>query len=146
MLKITKNEYEIDEKIQITEKREEKEQILLEVPLQITADELLRLKEILFGYTNKNFSKYQNSTDEEKKQLENNAEKEINNHNEEIADICFKENKEKIKEIAGEYKYEELLGDVKGFLLDFFIKKQIQPMNTTITDLTKIINNFRGLK
>ena len=146
MLKITKNEYEIDEKIQITEKREGKEQILLEVPLQITADELLKLKEILFGYTNKNFSKYQNSTDEEKKQLENNAEKEINNHNEEIADICFKENKEKIKEIAGEYKYEELLGEIKGFLLDFFIKKQIQPMNTTITDLTKIINNFRGLK
>lgn len=146
MLKITKNEYEIDEKIQITEKREGKEQILLEVPLQITADELFRLKEILFGYTNKNISKYQNSTEEEKEQLENNAEKAISNHNEEIADICFKDNKEKIKEIAGEYKYEELLGDVKGFLLDFFIKKQIQLMSTTITDLTKIMSNFRALK
>ena len=114
--------------------------------MQITSNELLKLKEILFGYTNKNISKYQNSTDEEKKQLENNAEKEINNHNEEIADICFKDNKEKIKEIAGEYKYEELLGDIKGFLLDFFIKKQIQPMSTTITDLTKIMSNFRALK
>lgn len=146
MLKITKNKYEIEETIQITENKEGKEEVLLEIPMQITSDELLKLKEILFGYTNKNISKYQNSTDEEKKQLENNAEKEINNHNEEIADICFKNNKEKIKEIAGEYKYEELLGDIKGFLLDFFIKKQIQPMSTTITDLTKIMSNFRALK
>ena len=105
MLKITKNKYEIEETIQITENKEGKEEVLLEIPMQITSDELLKLKEILFGYTNKNISKYQNSTDEEKKQLENNAEKEINNHNEEIADICFKDNKEKIKEIAGEYKY-----------------------------------------
>ena len=105
MLKITKNKYEIEETIQITENKEGKEEVLLEIPMQITSDELLKLKEILFGYRNKNISKYQNSTDEEKKQLENNAEKEINNHNEEIADICFKDNKEKIKEIAGEYKY-----------------------------------------
>ena len=96
MLKITKNKYEIEETIQITENKEGKEEVLLEIPMQITSDELLKLKEILFGYTNKNISKYQNSTDEEKKQLENNAEKEINNHNEEIADICFKDNKEKI--------------------------------------------------
>lgn len=146
MLKITKNKYEIEETIQITENREGKEEVLLEIPMQITSDELLKLKEILFGYTNKNISKYQSSTDEEKKQLENNAEKEINNHNEEIANICFKDNKEKIKEIAGEYKFEELLGEIKGFLLDFFIKKQMKPMNTTITDLMKIMNNFRGLK
>lgn len=146
MLKITKSTYEIEETIQITENKKGKEEVLLEIPMQITSDELLKLKEILFGYTNQNISKYQNSTEQEKRQLEDSAEKEINNHNEEIADICFKDNKEKIKEIAGEYKYEELLGDIKGFLLDFFIKKQIQPMNTTITDLTKIISNFRVLK
>ena len=146
MLKITKNKYEIDETIQIAENKEGKEEILLEIPMQITPDELLRLKEILFGYTNKNISKYQNSTEKEKEQLENNAEKAISNHDDEVANICFKENKEKLKKIAGEYKYEELLGDVKGFLLDFFIKRQIQPMNTTITDLTKIMTNFRGLK
>ena len=146
MLKITKSKYEIEEIIQITENKEGKEEVLLEIPMQITSDELLKLKEILFGYTNQNISKYQNSTEQKKRQLEDSAEKEINNHNEEIADICFKDNKEKIKEIAGEYKYEELLGDIKGFLLDFFIKKQIQPMNTTITDLTKIISNFRALK
>lgn len=146
MLKITKSTYEIEETIQITENKKGKEEVLLEIPMQITSDELLKLKEILFGYTNQNISKYQNSTEQEKRQLEDSAEKEINNHNEEIADICFKDNKEKIKEIAGEYKYEELLGDIKGFLLDFFIKKQIQPMNTTITDLTKIISNFRALK
>ncbi len=146
MLKITKNKYEIEETIQITENKEGKEEILLEIPMKITSDELLRLKEILFGYTNKNISKYQNSTEKEKEQLENNAEKAISNHDDEVANICFKENKEKLKKIAGEYKYEELLGDVKGFLLDFFIKRQIQPMNTTITDLTKIMTNFRGLK
>ena len=146
MLKITKNKYEIEENIQITENKEGKETILLEIPMQITSEELLKLKEILFNYTNKNILKYQNSTEQGKKQLEDNAEIEINNHNEEIADICFKDKKEKIKETAGEYKYEELLGDVKGFLLDFFIKKQIQPMHTTITDLTRIMNSFHGLK
>ncbi len=78
MLKITKKEYEIEETIQITENKEGKEEVLLEIPMQITSDGLLKLKKILFGYANKNFLKYQNSTDEEKKQLENNAEKEIN--------------------------------------------------------------------
>lgn len=123
MLKITKKLYEIEENIQITENKDGKEEILLDIPMQITSDELLKLKRILFVKENKE-----------------------NNQDEEIADICFKENKEKIKEIAGDYKYEELLGDVKGFFLGFFIEKQIQPMNTTITDLTKIMNNFRGLR
>ena len=57
MLKITKNKYEIEETIQITENKEGKEEVLLEIPMQITSDELLKLKEILFGYTNKNISK-----------------------------------------------------------------------------------------
>lgn len=120
MLKITKNEYEIKETIELVKKVDGKEEKIYQFDMELTEDDVLKLKELLFG------------KDDDK--------------NVKIADICFKDNNEKFKEIAGEYKYQQTLEEVKGYLLDFFIKKQISPLNTTITDLMKIIDNYQKFK
>lgn len=120
MLKITKKDYEIEEPIELVKTIDEKEEILYKFTMKLNEDDILKLKELLFS---KDKDKYKK-----------------------LADICFKDDNEKFKEIAGEYKYKETLEEVAGYLLDFFIKKQISPINTTITDLMKITNNFPKFK
>lgn len=119
MLKITKNEYEIEEPIELVKNIDGKEEIIYKFDMKLTEDDVLKLKDLLFGQ-------------DDDKDLK-------------IADICFKEN-EKFKELAGEYKYQQTLEEVKAYLLDFFIKKQISPLNTTITDLMKIMNSYQKFK
>lgn len=120
MLKIEKKEFEIEEPIKLIKNVNGQEQVLYDFMMRLTEDDMLNLKDILFG----------------KSEDKNNS----------IADICFKENKEEFKKIAGNYRYEETIETIKSFLLDFFIKKQMSPLNTTITDLTKIMSNFQKLK
>lgn len=120
MLKITRNNYEIEEPIELVKNVDGKEEILYQFDMKLTEEDVLKLKDLLFG------------KDDDK--------------NVKIGDICFKENNEKFKEIAGEYKYEQTLEEVKAYLLDFFIKKQISPLNSTITDLMKIMNSYQKFK
>ena len=120
MLKITRSDYEIKEPIELVKNVDGKEEVLYQFDMKLTEDDVLKLKDLLFG----------KDDDKDVK----------------IADICFKGDNEKFKEIAGEYKYNETLEEVKAYLLDFFIKKQISPLNTTITDLTKIMNSYQKFK
>lgn len=146
MLKVTSKNFEIEEKIQLTKMNEEKEEIVYEFDMQITNDEMQELKHILFDFSKEHIKDYINATKEEKEQLEKQATEEIEKNNERFIDICFKEHKDKFKELAGEYKFEEMLGEIRGYLMGFFMKKQISQMNTPITDLTKIMSNFQRLK
>ena len=146
MLKVTSKNFEIEEKIQLTKMNEEKEEIVYEFDMQITNDEMQELKHILFDFSKEHITDYINATKEEKEQLEKQATKDIEKNDKRFIDICFKEHKDKFKELAGEYKFEEMLGEIRGYLMGFFMKKQISQMNTPITDLTKIMSNFQRLK
>lgn len=146
MLKITKNNYEIEETIQLTKNENNEEKVLYEFKMQLTPEDLLEIKHILFGYAKENKIKYQNSSYDEKIKLEEEAEKEIIKNNKRFEEICFKEHKDQFLKLAGEYKFEETVDEIRGFLLNFFMEKQTTPLNTTITNLTKISNNFPKFK
>ncbi len=146
MLKITKNNYEIEETIQLTKNENNEEKVLYEFKMQLTPEDLLEIKHILFGYAKENKIKYQNSSYDEKIKLEEEAEKEIIKNNKRFEEICFKEHKDQFLKLAGEYKFEETVDEIRGFLLNFFMEKQTTPLNTTITNLTKISNNFPRFK
>ena len=132
MLEIKKKKYEIEEKIRLTD---EKDEILYEFNMQITPEELLEIKRILFEDAEKLSKRYRNSNENEKEELEKEVEKGIKNKTDRFEDICFKEHKNPFKELSGQYKYEELVGEITGFFMKFFVEKQIKPLNTSITNL-----------
>ena len=121
MLKVTNKQYEIEEPIELTRIDDKGQEVSeYKFTMQITSSELEELKNILFDKENKS--------------------------DERLIEICFKEHKEEFKEKAGDYKFNEMVETIKGFLLGFFIEKQMKPLDTTITDLTKIMDNFQQLK
>lgn len=132
MLEIKKKKYEIEEKIRLTD---EKDEILYEFDMRITPEELLEIKKILFEDAEKLSKRYRNSNINEKEELEKEVEKGIKNKTDRFEDICFKEHKNPFKELSGQYKYEELVGEITGFFMKFFVEKQIKPLNTSITNL-----------
>lgn len=143
MLKVTSKNFEIEEKIQLTKIIEGKEEVIYEFSMQITNEEMQELKHILFDYSNNNIFKYFKATREEQKKLEEIATNEIEKNSERLIDICFKQHKDKFKELAGEYKFDEMVGEIRGYLMGFFMEKQISQMNTPISNLTKITSNFQ---
>lgn len=124
MLKITSKEFEIEEPIQLTKMIDGKEENLYEFTMQLTSDDLQKLKKIVFDTSEEN--------------------KEKNHEN--FLDICLKEHKEDLKKTAGEYKFAELIEELQGFIMGFFIEKRMKPMNTQIINLTKIMNNLQQFK
>ncbi len=146
MLKVTNKNFEIEELVQLTKETDNKEEIVYEFKMQITGDELKEIKNILFDFTKNNFKGYIKASSEEKEELEKKAEEKIKENDERFVDICFKEHKEKFKELAGNYKFEEMIENMRGYFLNFFMKKQISPLNTSISNLTKIMNNFQQFK
>lgn len=147
MLKVTSKKYEIEELIQLTNINEKgEEEVKYEFTMQITESELLEIKNILFSLGKEKYSDYIKATAEEKEKLEQEIGENIEKNDERFIDICFKEHKDKFKELAGEYKFEEMIENIRGYFLNFFIKKQISPVNTQITNLVKNINNLQNLK
>lgn len=120
MLKVTNKQYEIEEPIELTRIDESGKEISeYKFTMQITTSELEELKEIIFDK---------------------------DNNDDRLIEICFKEHKDEFKTKAGDYKFNEMVETIKGFLLGFFIEKQMKPIDTTITDLTKIMNDFQQFK
>ena len=146
MLKVTNKQFEIEEPVQLTNFVDGKEEVLYEFKMQITADELQELKHILFDYTNNNIQNYLKAPSEEREEMEQKASEEIAKNDERFEDICFKEHKEEFKELAGEYKYEEMKENIQGYLISFFMEKQMSRYNTPITNLTKTMNNLAKFK
>ena len=146
MLKVTNKDYEVEETIQLTKVVDGKEEVVYEFKMQLTEDDMLKIKHILFDYTGNNIMEYLRSSKEHQEELEKIAEEKIKENEEELIDICFKEHKDKFRELAGDYKFEDMVNEIRGYLMSFFMKKQISQMNTPITDLQKIMNNFQKLK
>ena len=137
MLEKKKNKYEVNEKIRLTD---ETDNIIYEFDMQITADELLKIKKIIFYDAEKKKKEYSAANLEERKKLEEEVETEIMAKSEEFENICFKEHREKFKELAGNYKYEELVESVMNFFINFFVEQRLKHLNTGFMSLKKFMN------
>ena len=146
MLKVTNKEYEIEETVQLTKIIDGKETVVYDFKMQLTEADMLEIKHILFDYSSTNIMEYLQSSKARQEELERNAGEDIKKNEERFIDICFKEHKEKFRELAGDYKFEDMVNEIRGYLMSFFMKKQISQMNTPITDLAKIIANYRNVK
>lgn len=138
MIEIKKKKYEVEEKIKLLD---ENDTTVYEFIMQITDDELSRIKQILFFDAEKEKNEYIQANISEKKKIEEMINKEIKEKSEEFENICFKEHKEKFKELAGKHKYEEAVESVMYFFINFFVEKQIEPLNISFMNLKKIMSN-----
>ena len=138
MLEIKKKNYEVSEKVQLTD---EQGNILYEFEMQITDDEMDEIKKIIFANAEKKKSKYMNANNDEKEEMEKELEKELKENSSRFEEICFKEHRIPFKEKAGNFKYEETVEMLLGFFINWFTEKQLAPVNTTIMNLKNLINN-----
>ena len=138
MLEIKKKNYEVSEKIQLTD---EQGNILYEFEMQITDKEMEEIKKIIFANAEKKKSKYMNANYEEKEKMERELEQELKENSNRFEEICFKEHRIPFKEKAGNFKYEETLEMLLGFFINWFTEKKLAPVNTTIMSLKNLINN-----
>lgn len=137
MLEIKRKNYEVDEKVRLVD---ENDNVLYEFNMQITSDEMLKIKKILFEDGEKLKKRYLKASFDEKEQIEKETEEKIKSKSGEFEDICFKEHKELFKEKAGQYKYEETVEEFMGFFINFFMEKQMKPLNTSLMSLKKFMN------
>ena len=127
MLVLTSKKYEVEETIR---GQEENGDILYEFQMQITPQEMVEIKNILFKDS---FA----LADEPKKELIEKSQK----LQEKFENICFKEHKEIFKEKCGEYLYLEMVDKIYDFFMNAFIEKATKRANTINTSLTKIGND-----
>lgn len=137
MLEIKKKKYEIEEPVQL---KDESDNILYQFTMQITVEELQEIKKIIFEDAEKIKKEYSKLNFEQKEKLEKEIETKIKEKSDRFEDICFKEHKEVFKEKAGQYKYDELVENMMGFFINFFVERQLKPINTSIMNLKSIMN------
>ena len=140
MLKIINKKYEIEEEFEIMS--EDEKEIAYKFDIKLTSDDLKTLRKSIMG---KDVIKMANKLNkvyemEEKEQEETITQAEATDEEVKqiIIDLCIGDSKDKIIEIAGESKLEEVCEVISDYLLGFFIKKQTQRTNTINTDLAKI--------
>lgn len=137
MLEIKKKKYEIEEKVQL---KDEEDNLIYEFTMQITAEELTKIKQIIFEDGEKLKKEYKMSDFIQKEKLEKEIEEKIKLKSEEFENICFKEHKEPFKKESGQFKYDELVEEMLGFFINFFVEKQLKPVNTSIMNLKSLMN------
>lgn len=138
MLEIKKRKYEVEEKIKLLD---EDDAVIYEFDMQITDDELLEIKKILFSDAEKKKKIYSSMTLEERKKIEDQVEKEIKEKSDRFETICFKNHKDEFRKTAGEYKYNETVESVMNFFINFFVEKRMKPLNIGLMNLKKFMNN-----
>ena len=137
MIEIKRKNYEVDELIRLVDGENN---TLYEFNMQITASEMLEIKKILFEDAENLKKRYIKALPTEKEEIEKETEKKIKAKSNRFEDICFKEHKIKFKELAGDYKYEETVEEIMGFFINFFMEKQMKPLNTSLMNLKKFMN------
>jgi len=141
MIKISKGQYEVEEEVVLINENDEE---LYKFTMQITADEMQKIKDILFSDDVIKTQKQIELLKLEKKYSEiEKLEEEIGDKtlkkDDELYKIWFKEHLKPFKEAAGQYKFEEMTYNILSFFINAFVKQKMAPLNTTITDLQKII-------
>ena len=139
MIVLNKKDYEIEETIQITKKDE----ILYEFKMQITSEEMGKIKELIFSDENQKAQKQVSrlkyeSKYEEAEKIEEEIGNKILKQEKELKDIVFKEHLIKVEENTNKYEFEKLYSEIIAFFINAFVKEKLEPLNTTITDLAKI--------
>ena len=142
MIKLTRKQYEIEEPIQVTD---ENGNLLVDYTVKITPEEKLKIRNIIFDEQDvkdgKTLAKLEKEgKSEEYEILENKILERAKARQEKFEKIVFKEERENIKQKAGESIYLDLVDTMFDFFVNAFVDKRVSQMNTLTTSLRKISN------
>lgn len=142
MIKLTRKQYEIEEPIQV---QDENGNMLVDYTVRITPEEKLKIKNIIFDEQDVKDGRLLSKLEKEDKtdeyeELESKVLERAKARQEEFEKIVFKEERENIKQKAGESIYLDLVDMMFDFFANAFVEKRISQMNTLTTNLRKITN------
>ena len=142
MIKLTRKQYEIEEPIQVTD---ENGNLLVEYTVRITPEEKIQIRDIIFDEQDvkdgRKLAKLEKEgKSDEYESLENSILERAKARQEKFEKIVFKEERENIKQKAGESIYLDLVDMMFNFFVKAFVDKRVSQMNTLTTDLRKISN------
>lgn len=142
MIKLTRKQYEIEEPIQVTD---ENGSLLVDYTVKITPEEKIQIRNIIFDEQDVKDSRLLSKLEKEGKtdeyeELESKVLEKAKARQEEFEKIVFKEERENIKQKAGESIYLDLVDTMFDFFVNAFVDKRVSQMNTLTTSLRKISN------
>lgn len=142
MIKLTRKKYEIEEPIQV---EDESGNLLVDYTVKITPEEKLQIRDIIFDEQDVKDGRKLAKLEKEGKTneyelLENNVLERAKARQEKFEKIVFKEERENIKQKAGESIYLDLVDTMFDFFVNAFVDKRVSQMNTLTTSLRKISN------
>lgn len=142
MIKLTRKQYEIEETIQVTD---ENGNLLVDYTVKITPEEKLQIRDIIFDEQDVKDGRLLSKLEKEGKtdeyeELESKVLEKAKARQEEFEKIVFKEERENIKQKAGESIYLDLVDTMFDFFVNAFVDKRVSQMNTLTTSLRKISN------
>ena len=142
MIKLTRKQYEIEEPIQVTD---ENGDLLVEYTVRITPEEKIQIRDIIFDEQDVKDGRKLAKLEKEGKAdeyetLESNILERAKARQEKFEKIVFKEERENIKQKAGESIYFDLVDMMFNFFVNAFVDKRMSQMNTLTTSLRKISN------
>ena len=140
MITLTRKKYEIEEPIQV---KGEDGSLLVDYMMKITPEEKLKIRDIIFdeedvknGRLMDKLQKERNT--EELEKLEAKVLKNAQERPEKFEKIVFGEERETIKEKAGESVYIDLVDMLFDFFVKTFVDKKTSQINTMTSHLRKI--------
>ena len=142
MIKLTRKQYEIEEPIQV---EDESGNLLVDYIVKITPEEKLQIRDIIFDEQDvkdgRKLAKLEKEgKTDEYEELESKVLEKAKARQEEFEKIVFKEERERIKQQAGESIYLDLVDKMFDFFVNAFVDKRVSQMNTLTTSLRKISN------
>lgn len=142
MIELTRKQYEIEEPIQVTD---ENGNLLVEYTVRITPEEKIQIRDIIFDEQDVKDGRLLSKLEKEGKtdeyeELESKVLEKAKARQEEFEKIVFKEERENIKQKAGESIYLDLVDTMFDFFVNAFVDKRVSQMNTLTTSLRKISN------
>lgn len=142
MIKLTRKKYEIEEPIQV---EDESGNLLVDYTVKITPEEKLQIRDIIFDEQDVKDGRKLAKLEKEGKTdeyelLENDVLERAKARQERFEKIVFKEERENIKQKAGESIYLDLVDTMFDFFVNAFVDKRVSQMNTLTTSLRKISN------
>lgn len=142
MIKLTRKQYEIEEPIQV---EDESGNLLVDYIVKITPEEKLQIRDIIFDEQDVKDGRKLAKLEKEGKTdeyelLEKDVLERAKARQEKFEKIVFKEERENIKQKAGESIYLDLVDTMFDFFVNAFVDKRVSQMNTLTTSLRKISN------
>ena len=142
MIKLTRKQYEIEEPIQV---EDENGNLLVDYTVKITPDEKIQIRNIIFDEQDVKDGRLLSKLEKEGKtdeyeELESKVLEKAKARQEKFEKIVFKEERENIKQKAGESIYLDLVDTMFDFFVNAFVDKRVSQMNTLTTSLRKISN------